>query len=112
MLGMADRPRRRIGFATPPLGRHRGAEDLAALVAAFEAWATNRLGSDPRRPSVSDSDPRRAGAADVDLGVAQLLPTGDIARSTCSNTPGEPSFGSDASLRARVRFVACSSSTR
>ena len=82
---------------------HRGAGKTSLHEALlFEAGVIDRLGSVPDGSTVSDSDARRAGAADVDLDGASARFEWHERKINLLDTPGEPSFVADALGALRV----------
>ena len=82
---------------------HRGSGKTSLHEALlFEAGAINRLGSVADGTTVSDADPdEQARQMSISRG-AQLVRVATSARSTCIDTPGEPSFVADALGALRV----------
>ena len=82
---------------------HRGSGKTSLHEALlFEAGAINRLGSVADGTTVSDADADEQARADVDLARRWPRSSGRTARSTCIDTPGEPSFVADALGALRV----------
>ena len=92
---------------------HRGAgQDVAARGAAVRGGRDQPPGLGARRDHRLGLRPRRAGAADVDLGDAQLVRVATSARSTCSTRPASRASSPTRSARCACASRRCSWSTR
>ena len=92
-----------------PCRTSRVGEDLAARGAPVRGRRDQPPRICPRPLHRLGLRPRRAGAADVDLGVAQLDRAGRTARSTCSTRPASRASSPTRSARCACASRPCSS---